>query len=337
MDEVVTPRTALVVTTIAGPNDVLRSLAEGALANQWPFYIIGDVASPPDFSLSGARFLSVQDQLATGLALAAECPLRHYARKNIGYLLAMGEGASVIVETDDDNRPSPAFWSQRTFSRTARLVQSGGWANVYAYFGDPPLWPRGFPLDCLRAKTPDFESMPESPVYSPIQQGLVDGDPDVDAIYRLTLPLPVRFRKSGSIAISSNTWCPFNSQNTTWASEAFTLLYLPAYCSFRMTDIWRSFVAQRIADANQWPILFHEATVHQERGEHDLMRDFQDEIPGYLHNRSICETLARLDIKSGQPRMRENLFLCYETLVAAGYLDQRELRLLGAWMEALPR
>ena len=32
-------------------------------------------------------------------------PLYNYSRKNIGYLLAMRDGAEVIVETDDDNRP----------------------------------------------------------------------------------------------------------------------------------------------------------------------------------------------------------------------------------------
>ena len=46
-----------------------------------------------------------------------------------------------------------------------------------------------------------------------------------------------------------------------------------------MTDIWRSFVAQRIAWANGWAILFHEPTVWQDRNEHNLMRDFRDESP----------------------------------------------------------
>ena len=47
-----------------------------------------------------------------------------------------------------------------------------------------------------------------------------------------------------------------------------------------MTDIWRSFVAQRIAWTNNWSVLFDEPTVWQERNEHDLMRDFRDEVPG---------------------------------------------------------
>jgi len=36
--------------------------------------------------------------------------------------------------------------------------------------------------------------------------------------------------------------------------------------------------------------------VTQERNAHDLLRDFADEIPGYLHNRAICEALdVRID------------------------------------------
>ena len=331
-----TQRTALVVTSVARPNEILKALADGAGASQWPFYIIGDASSPSDFSLPPARFLSVQDQLATGLALAAACPLRHYARKNIGYLLAMREGAEVIVESDDDNRPSPGFWAPRQFSLTVRTLQGGGWRNVLRYFSDAPIWPRGLPLDSIQRPLPDFESLPEARLYCPIQQGLIDGDPDVDAIYRLALPLPSEFRKSRRIALSSGAWCPFNSQNTSWAREAFPLLYLPAFCSFRMTDIWRSFVAQRIAFANGWSILFDQASVVQERNEHDLMRDFQDEIPGYLHNRDIGDTLAKLTLRPGQPALADNLRLCYEGLVAAGILDQRELDLVDAWIAALP-
>src|SRR6185436_15069807 len=129
-----------------------------------------------------------------------------------------------------------------------------------------------------------------SQVY-PIQQGLADENPDVDAVYRMTSSLPLSFNKRNPIVLDKNAWCPFNSQNTTWFKEAFPLLYLPSYCSFRMTDIWRSFVAQRIAWSCNWSILFHNATVRQERNEHSLIRDFEDEIPGYLNNARICKML----------------------------------------------
>jgi hypothetical protein len=66
------------------------------------------------------------------------------------------------------------------------------------------------------------------------------------------------------------------------------------------------------------------------------MRDFQDEVPGYLHNRSICETLAKLTLRPGVPALAENLRLSYEALVAAGFFEQRELQLVEAWIADLP-
>ena len=69
-----------------------------------------------------------------------------------------------------------------------------------------------------------------------------------------------------------------------------------------MTDIWRSFIAQRIAWENNWHVLFHAPTVWQERNAHNLMRDFADEIPGYLHNRSIGDALERLDLAASKDK-----------------------------------
>ena len=135
-----------------------------------------------------------------------------------------------------------------------------------------------------------------------------------------------------SVALGTGVWCPFNSQNTSWWPEAYALLYLPAYCSFRMTDIWRSFVAQRVAWENGWHVLFHEATVHQQRNPHDLMRDFRDEVPGYVANREICAALQALELQPGQAEIADNLRRCYELLVARGWVDGRELVTLDAWL-----
>ena len=93
-------KTALVVTSISPPNAVLRALAEGCAEHGFEFIVIGDEKSPADFRLEGCRFYGLDEQRGTGLRFAGACPTRHYARKNIGYLLALREGASVIVETD---------------------------------------------------------------------------------------------------------------------------------------------------------------------------------------------------------------------------------------------
>src|SRR5215472_1685318 len=108
-----TEKTTLVVTTIAAPNAALRLLAAGCVKQGWDFIVIGDQASPPDFQLEGCRFYSLTEQKQLDLEYAALCPVRHYARKNLGYLLAMREGSSLIVETDDDNFPGEDFWLPR--------------------------------------------------------------------------------------------------------------------------------------------------------------------------------------------------------------------------------
>jgi hypothetical protein len=205
--------------------------------------------------------------------------------------------------------------------------------NVYRYFTEVNIWPRGLPLDAVQDELPQPAASIE--VDCPIQQGLADDNPDVDAIYRLVLPLPQKFVQDRDVALGAGVWCPFNSQNTAWWRCAFPLLYLPAYCSFRMTDIWRSFVAQRIAWENGWSLLFESPSVVQDRNDHHLLRDFQDEIPGYLHNRAMAAALEALPLKAGEEHIAANLLACYETLVEREWVGERELTLVEAWIADL--
>src|SRR5579871_5616338 len=124
-------RFALVVTSISAPNRVLRDLARGCIENEHLFILIGDVSSPPGFHLDGCRYYDIESQLATGFTAAGLLPTRHYARKNIGYLLAMQAGAEAIVETDDDNFPATTFWSPRERFGSHRSISGGGWVNPY--------------------------------------------------------------------------------------------------------------------------------------------------------------------------------------------------------------
>jgi len=331
----ITKGSALIVTSINPPNAVMTSLRDGCREAGVRFICIGDTKSPADFKLDGCEFLDVATQVATGLKYAKACPTRHYARKNIGYLLAARDKAPLIIETDDDNFPRPAFFGARERKQSAAVVSAQGWANLYRYFTDAVIWPRGLPLDQVHAALTDYADLKTAPVDCPIQQGLADANPDVDAIYRLILPLPQNFRADRRVALAPGAWCPFNSQNTTWWSETYPLLYLPAHCSFRMTDIWRSFVTERIAAANGWHILFHEATVWQERNDHNLMRDFADEVPGYLNNARIRDCLEGLSLRSGVAAIPENLLRCYRALIELGVIGEAELPLLDAWLEDL--
>lgn len=325
---------ALIITSIADQNHpVLNQFAIESQEQGVDFIVVGDTKSPANFNLAGCDFYSIERQNSLGFDLAKILPTRHYARKNIGYIAAIRNRTDIIIETDDDNIPKAGFWDQRQPVQSAKRVDGAGWVNVYKYFSDLNIWPRGFNLENLHDALP-HPSVTEN-VYAPIQQGLADDNPDVDAIYRLTLPLPITFDRGASIVLGKNSICPFNSQNTTWFKDAFPLLYLPSYCSFRMTDIWRSFIAQRIAWTCGWPILFHKSTVRQERNDHRLLKDFEDEIPGYLHNANIMTTLSEIKLRDGLEHIYENLELCYIALTDKGFIGKDEIPLVRAWIRDL--
>jgi hypothetical protein len=327
-------KVSIVVTSIFQPNKSLLALAEGAKRNKWEFIIIGDVSSPKEFYLEGATYYDVTAQRNLQWKFAALCPERHYTRKNIGYLIAMANGSNVIIETDDDNIPNPEFWLPRNESAAVRLTSGSGWANIYSLFTTVKVWPRGFPLEEIHRSDSNLSISKNSlEIYCPIQQGLADENPDVDAVFRMTQMLPIVFEKGDNYHIAKGLWCPFNSQNTTWFKEVFPLLYLPSFCSFRMTDIWRSFVAQRILWECDWTLMFHNATVWQERNEHSLIKDFEQEVPGYINNNKIINLLEKLNLKKGKNEISQNLLVCYEALIRNGIIsDVKELDLLKAWL-----
>jgi hypothetical protein len=196
--------TFLVITSIAGPDHpVLRQLASEAQQNEVPLIVIGDTKSPKDFNLEGCDFYSVEKQKSLPWALAKELPYKHYARKNLGYLVAVTRGAQVIIETDDDNLPYKSFWEKRSKEINAHLLTGTGWTNVYKYFTEHHIWPRGFALEHLLDNLSPLVG--KAKVNCPVQQGLADDNPDVDAIYRLTLPLPVKFNQHENVALGRNS------------------------------------------------------------------------------------------------------------------------------------
>ncbi|HKR03024.1 MAG TPA: STELLO glycosyltransferase family protein [Bacteroidia bacterium] len=324
-------RKALVITSIFAPNDALKQFAEGCAERKIHFIVVGDSKSPQDFNLKGCDFFSIGRQRNLPFSISKILPEKKYSRKNIGYLIAISNNHNVIVETDDDNFPLTPFWKKTEINYSAYHIENRGWVNVYAYFIQQKVWPRAFPLEHVNDEVPAMSEFKFKEILCPVQQGLADENPDVDAIFRLVKMLPVKFKKSPSIALGNNTWCPFNSQNTKWFKPAFPLLYLPTYCSFRMTDIWRSFIAQRIFWTNGWSLLFHKPTVYQLRNEHNILRDFKEEIPGYLNNNLFVQTLEKLELKTGEKNIYDNLLKCYEAIIKLELIEEKEMELLEAW------
>jgi hypothetical protein len=170
-----------------------------------------------------------------------------------------------------------------------------------------------------------------------LYQALADGEPDVDALYRLTVEEEsnIKFEELPPVLFPKNAYSPFNSQATTWHHSIFPLMYLPITCSFRMTDIWRSFIAQRILRDSDLNLVFLGAEVFQARNPHNLLRDFEDEVEGYLNNEKLRVILENTKLLGGTDNYDIDLTSIYENLVSAGLLMEIELDSLRNWLEDL--
>ena len=328
-----------VITTIQAPTPAVRGLQRRLSALGGRLVVAGDRKGPASFDLPDCDFLSLAAQQASGFSLAGPLPVGHYARKNIGYLHAIQAGASCIYETDDDNEPLDS-WAPRCAELNGHRELTGGfsgWVNVYRHFSpDPAIWPRGFPLERLADPVP--APVPaRQPRRAPIQQGLANLAPDVDAIWRLTQDRPFDFEQQPSVWLGPGQWCPFNTQTTWWWPVAYPLLYVPSHCPFRMCDIWKSFIAQRCLWAMGMGVVFHAPEVRQDRNPHDFLRDFKDEVPGYLQNARIASVLEEVRLSAGPASVADNLLTCYSALVRDGIFPAAELDLVQRWIADLPR
>lgn len=318
----------IVITSIFPPTaavELFRDLDPGEVI------VVGDRKTPPDWRLEGVEYLGVEAQVASPLRLAKRLPWDHYARKNLGYLRAIERSASVIRESDDDNLPYPD-WHFPDFVGQHDVLGGREYVNIYAEYTQDRVWPRGLPLDEVLSASGDVIGRQSSQIG--VWQGLADGDPDVDAIYRLTVGAPIDFDRSvPPRVLDLGTVCPFNSQNTAFAREAFALLYLPSTVTFRFTDILRGLVAQPILWAAGLRLGFTTSTVRQERNEHDFLRDFESEIPCYLHSRDVVATV--LASVTPDLSIEENLERAYRSLADAGFVEEEESRLVDAWLADL--
>jgi hypothetical protein len=326
---------AAVLTTIQPPTESVRRLVDRLIPFGGWLVVAGDLKGPASYELPGVIFLDLQAQRLGPFDLARKLPTGHYSRKNIAYLEAIRRGATCLYETDDDNAPLSSWRPRLETVEGVRRLSGTGWVNIYRHFtNDPHIWPRGFPLERMADPVPD-ETGEQTGVRAPVQQGLVNGAPDVDAIWHLVRGGRFDFDSRPSVGLAAGQWCPFNTQSTWWWPAAYPLLYVPSFCSFRMCDIWKSFIAQRCLWAMGTGVVFHAPEVVQERNPHDTRRDFEEEVPGYLHNGRIAEILSAVRLAPEAEAVAENLRTSYAALVKARILPAAELELVDVWLADL--
>ncbi|MBU3629318.1 STELLO glycosyltransferase family protein [Polynucleobacter sp. AP-Reno-20A-A9] len=323
--------TYIVITSIFEPTQAVLDYA--AMKNV-KLIVVGDLKTPDGWNVEGIDFISHQIQKEMPYGICRELPFNHYCRKMIGYLKAANDGAEVIIDTDDDNIPLNNWGFPKNFGEYDVLCGDEIFINIYKYFTEKFVWPRGMPLKSIRSTKSNHNFQNK---YSKvgIWQGLANDDPDVDAIYRLIDDSPVVFNNRNPIVLDEGVVSPFNSQNTYIVKELFPLLYLPTTVTFRFTDILRGLIAQPIMWNQGFKLGFTEATVTQLRNPHDYLKDFESEVPMYLYTEK-CLEITKGCITAGQS-IEDSILKVYNELKKAEIVKESEIKILELWLNDLQK
>ena len=208
-----------VVTTIQPPTESIRQLSRVLQNNGCPLIVIGDAKGPFEYNVASAELVTFNQQLALPFSLATLLPEAITREK-------------ILDSCWLSNEVPPAYTRRTTttcrcrhgagvnMKTDARPMAGSGWVNVYRAFTDLFVWPRGFPLEyCRQSFSNDILTQKVIQVESPIQQGLSNGSPDVDAVWRLVMDKTITFRDEMSVILPRNAWCPFNSQHVVVAGS----------------------------------------------------------------------------------------------------------------------
>ena len=305
-------KTAVVTTTIHVPR-LLSDYADDAArhARAVEFFVVADRATPPEAETycrdltqeSGVpvRWLGTARQveiLADAPRLRARLPWGCIQRRNVGHLLAWIEGFDAIIAIDDDNiRADDDHVGRHLAALAAGEIDSvsveSGWFNCCSLLveaQDRPFFPRGYPLQ-QRGRAPAASSYFRSAARVVVNAGLWLGDPDVDAVTRLAMPVEaVALRRTDNLALAKGTWCPFNSQNTAVHRDVLPAWFLSPGVG-RCDDIWGSYVARACMESMGHTVAFGRPLARHDRNAHDLFRDLDQERLGLRFTDGLCETL----------------------------------------------
>lgn len=297
---------ALITTTINVPT-VLTQWAKSGMTEDDIIIVAGDLKSPhveiaklliDIHKTTGVNTVyltpEVQEQYEISEVIGWNC----IQRRNIALLRAMKENPEYILTIDDDNAPT----SMRQVSQLVNVMNdahddltnvvstSTGWYNPGRQcLTDDMKWVvhRGFPMSRRHEKPFYVYEHMRPPVG--VAAMLWTGEPDIDAMERI-INHPNVTRVTSSSILEPGTWAPFNTQATIFRAELAPAMFMWPHVG-RYDDIWASYLTRAVMDQLGWGVYYGRPAVHQDRNEHDLLKDLEAEIFGMKHNETIINAL----------------------------------------------
>ena len=333
----------------------------------WCLVVVLDKRSKPTYSTGWTKgkghravvILTPEDQENMANTFVDQLPYNSFGRKNVGYLYAIEHGAKVIWDFDDDN--SLKFWLTGAAPPgapsldnvvagvseekvTVLELDDHKWPtyNPYPVLGAPslPSWPRGFPLEDIKKNSSRNARLKSAEVETSsigVLQSLAEHQPDVDAIFRLTMPVPFNFNRSTEtrhLLVPPGSYTPYNAQATLHFEHAFFALFLPVTVTGRVSDIWRGYVSQRLfRDAGLRFGFTSRPLVVQNRNQHNIIADFDAEAHLYTRAKQLIKYLNAWE-GSGESlvtRIEELWIALYER----EYIELEDVKLVQLWLQCL--
>ncbi len=277
----------IVTTTINNPTEATEKFSK---MTNWHLIVVGDTKTPHEVykKMKNITYISPEDQEKISKELSDMIGWKSIRRRNFGFIKAKQMNAEIVATVDDDNIPLKNWGEDLIVGKNIEVDLYDTSLEVF----DPiyttehkSLWHRGFPIQLVSKR--NTTSLEKKTINCKIQADFWNGDPDIDAICRITQQPEVTFKKFNSF--SSKKISPFNSQNTFIHRDVLPYYMVIPHIG-RMDDIWGSYAIQQdLKEKYGNFVAYCSASVYQDRNEHDLTIDMEEEMIGYKNNLNLLK------------------------------------------------
>ncbi len=346
---------SVVTTTFPLPDAIKQQVK---LQDGWCMVIVGGKKEVPPYNITRTHpnvvYLdgTAQNRMSERYKLITYLPWDHIGRKNVGYLYAIEHGARTVWDINDGvvlNNYTNTHGLPTVPPILGKMVdvlipntEEAVLFNPYHIRVAPrsPCWTRELPqLNVKDSHSNSIRGYLDSlPVESiGIIHFLANQTPDVD-LCRLKMHMPFNFDQTrrDSVMVPKESITPFISQATLFQYQSLWMLLLPVSVTDRLSDIWRSFIAQRLVWELKNPqyFLLSAPLVNRSWNSNNTSYLNINETAG-RHNRSLI--LIRF-LHKWKPSSRDLMSMIEELWIALherNFIDLQDVALIRFWLQAL--
>ena len=250
-------------------------------------------------------------------------PVNDAVRKLLGSIYLFENLPNRVIFIDDDNYVN----DQKDFLKGHQVTNSklkissvnskSNWPNLYRFFkerSDVPFYARGYPWKNRNLSADKFNL--KRKIKKVIANcGYILGDPDIDANSRLFWPIEtLGVTTEQHFALDKENFFPLNDQNTSIAKNYIPLYFKPL-SGGRNSDIWTSYLIEKVAYAFNETVTYGPPIITQVRNKHDYWKDYELEKEHNISTDLFSEILEKIKILNRSNRLNAFINLCDEFLI----------------------